>query len=216
VAAPTAGLHFEPELLEKLVARGIETAFVTLHVGPGTFRPPTIAQVVARRLHREYFHYPAATDAALRATRERGGRVIAVGTTTLRVLETVHRLRDTALADRASVQVVLPQDTDHGIARESGKSAMFAGEVNRKELGWEVCGTTRLFIRPPDKVVAADALLTNFHLPESSLLMLVAALAPDPLWRRAYRYAVDQRFRFYSYGDAMLILPQGRERSYES
>lgn len=206
VAAPTAGLHFETSLLSALADRGVTTAWITLHIGPGTFRTPTRDQIATRRLHEEVFHYPTATDTAIRLTRERNGRVIAVGTTSLRVLETVRRLVG-GRADPDSLPATTESDGErHWRCRSGQNSPLFEGTARHRAGGWEVSGTTRLFIRPPDTIAAADGLLTNFHLPGSSLLMLVAALAPEPLWRDAYVQAVAHRFRFYSYGDAMLIL----------
>lgn len=195
VAAPTAGLHFTPEVMAALERRGVEVARVRLHVGPGTFQPPTPAQIAARRLHAEHFEYTADAAAAVAAARARGGRVIAVGTTALRVLETVARLELPAVA------------ADGDVWRPEGESGFFSGEARRAGARWAVAGTTRLFIAPPDRVRAADGLLTNFHLPGSSLLMLVAALAGEPAWREVYREAVARRLRFYSYGDCMLALP---------
>jgi len=196
VAAPTAGLHFSQGILAELADRGVETTRVSLHVGPGTFRPPTEDQIASRRLHREYFRLPGAVSAKMASTRRRGGRIIAVGTTSLRVLETVARL---------GLEAGGP---DHLEFSAEGAEALpvFSGRADRRDGGWEVCGETRLFLRPPDRVTAADGLLTNFHLPGSSLLMLVAALAGDPAWRTVYTHAVDRRFRFYSYGDCMLVL----------
>lgn len=197
VAAPTAGLHFEPETLAALAARGVATAAVTLHVGPGTFRPPGPAALASGRLHAEAFAYPAATDAACRRARAAGGRIVAVGTTALRVLETVRGL---------GLEAPGP-DVRRWAEGEGGPAPVFAGEARREEPGWRVEGRTRLFLRPPAAVAAADALLTNFHLPGSSLLMLVAAFTGEASWRAAYAHAVAARFRFYSYGDAMLIAP---------
>ncbi len=198
VAAPTAGLHFDEALLAALADRGVAAASVTLHVGPGTFRPPDAADLRARRLHEEFFTYSAATDAAIAATRARGGRVVAVGTTALRVLETVARLR---LDERAEQRVAWPDD--------EMQRPVFAGAAHREAVGWRVSGLTRLFVLPPDEVVAADGLITNFHLPGSSLLMLIAAFVGVDVWRDVYAHAIETGCRFYSYGDAMLVLPQG-------
>lgn len=196
VAAPTAGLHFDAPLLDALAARGVETARVTLHVGPGTFRPPTADDLRIRRLHAERFSLPAATDAVLRRTRAADGRVIAVGTTALRVLETVRRLGlDAAPPAR--------REWDMDPARRPE----FSGRAVREGEGWCVEGLTRLFVLPPDTVPAADGLITNFHLPGSSLLMLVAAFMGGR-WRGVYDHAVREAYRFYSYGDASLILPR--------
>lgn len=162
VAAPTAGLHFDDALLRDLVARGVERAAVTLHVGPGTFRPLSARDLDTGRLHEEWCDVSAATCDALRATRARGGRVIAVGTTACRTLES---LGD----DPASMR-----------------------------------GTTDLFIRPGFSFTWTDVLVTNFHLPCSSLLMLVDAFVPGR-WRAAYATAIERGYRFYSYGDANWI-----------
>ncbi|MFH1842841.1 MAG: S-adenosylmethionine:tRNA ribosyltransferase-isomerase [bacterium] len=220
VAAPTAGLHFESELLDRLRQRGIGTAWITLHVGPGTFRPPTAEQIAGRRLHRETFQYPVATDSAIRRTRRTGGRIFAVGTTSLRVLATVQSL---ALDAGPTTVRKWPAAADSSPGRFVGNARYVRSKregadfgyttgdaADKTEAGWEVVGETRLFIRPPDEVTAVDGLLTNFHLPGSSLLMLVAAFAGETTWRRAYAHAVDAGFRFYSYGDAMLILPADR------
>lgn len=196
VAAPTAGLHFSEGMLADLEDRGVGLARVRLHVGPGTFKPPTAEQMAAGRLHREFFRLSEEAACALAAARAAGGRVIAVGTTSLRVLETVARLD----LDGRGKDVVdfAPTGAD--------PDPFFTGRARRHAGHWEVEGMTRLFIQPPDRVTAADGLLTNFHLPGSSLLMLVAALAGEETWREAYRQAVESRMRFYSYGDCMLIL----------
>ncbi len=165
VAAPTAGLHLSPRVLAALEARGAERAEVILHVGPGTFRPVRAADLAARRLHAERFELPAATARRIAQTRARGGRVLAVGTTTARVLEAC------AVGDRV--------------------------EARR--------GETDLFLLPGSRFRVVDALLTNFHLPRSSLLLLVAAFAGREAVLRAYVEAVRTGYRFYSYGDAMLI-----------
>ena len=168
VAAPTAGLHFDEDLLAALAARGVARATLTLHVGPGTFQPVREADPARHRMHAESYYLPAAARRAADAARAAGGRVVAVGTTTTRCLEAVSG------ADWAS-------DRD-------------------------LSGTTRLFIRPPHAFRRVDALLTNFHLPRSTLLMLVSAFAGRERILAAYRHAVEKRYRFYSYGDAMLIM----------
>ena len=165
VAAPTAGLHFTPELLERLQARGIERQFVTLHVGAGTFLPVKTEDIGAHRMHAETGEVSAATAEALNAVHARGGRVVAVGTTSLRLLESA--------------------------AGEDGRLRAFAGE-------------TDIFIRPGHAFRAVDGLMTNFHLPQSTLLMLVAALAGLETLHRAYRHAIVAGYRFYSYGDSSL------------
>ncbi len=201
VAAPTAGLHFDRELLDALAARGVALARVTLHVGPGTFRPPTPEQVRRGLLHGETFHCPAATLAAVARTRVAGGRVVAVGTTALRVLESVAR----------GAPGLWPGGG--GEAPPPGgeiATPWLQAVVTEEATGAGLRGETRLFLRPPQPVTAADALVTNFHLPGSSLLMLLAAfLGGEQRWRPAYAHAVARRYRFYSYGDAMLVLPAG-------
>jgi len=203
VAAPTAGLHFAEALLDRLAERGVAVAAVTLHVGPGTFRPPSAAQVAARRLHAERFELSPATAAAVADCRARGGRVVAVGTTSLRVLETVQRLALPAAAPTGATVTVAATPAD--------PAPVFQGTAVRTPQGWRVEGSTRLFIQPPDRPTAADGLVTNFHLPGSSLLMLVAAFAGDAAWRAAYAAAIAARLRFFSYGDAMLIAPAAGE-----
>jgi len=195
VAAP---MHFSTRTLAQLRTAGVAISRVSLHVGPGTFKPPSADQIAARRLHREYFHLPAQVSAELAATRTVAGRVIAVGTTALRVLETVQRL---GLTDDG------PDVRSFDVTAET-PDPVFTGMAQRRDGAWEVSGQTRLFISPPDCIGAVDGLLTNFHLPGSSLLRLVAAFIGDSCWRDVYRHAVQARLRFYSYGDCMLILPQ--------
>lgn len=166
VAAPTAGLHFTPALFDRLRDRGIEQAMVTLHVGLGTFEPIKAEDPSRHRMHAEWGEVPAGTVAAIRACKARGGRVIAVGTTATRALE----------------------------------SAALNGEL----VPWR--GETDIFIRPPYRFRVLDGLVTNFHLPRTTLLLLVAALAGADMVRAAYAEAVRREYRFYSYGDAMLIL----------
>ena len=171
VAAPTAGLHFDEPLLASLQAQGVRTASLTLHIGAGTFSPLREHRLDHNRLHSEWMHVPASTFEAVREVRRKGGRVIAVGTTVTRALET-------AMA--------------HGGAS-----------------GYE--GETDLFIRPGYTFQVVDVLLTNFHLPRSSLLALVYAFGGTARVRAAYRHAIDREYRFFSYGDAMLLL--GRHES---
>jgi S-adenosylmethionine:tRNA ribosyltransferase-isomerase len=166
VAAPTAGLHFTPEFLASLAVQGIDRADVVLHVGAGTFRPVEVDDPAEHTMHEEWFDVPARAATLLDATRSRRGRICAVGTTSLRTLESS------------------------------------LGSDGRYRPG---SGETRIFIRPPMPVRAADLLVTNFHLPRSTLLMLVAAMAGYDLVMHAYETAVRERYRFYSYGDAMLI-----------
>jgi S-adenosylmethionine:tRNA ribosyltransferase-isomerase len=165
VAAPTAGLHFDDALLGRLKERGIATAHVTLHVGAGTFQPVRVQNLAEHRMHRERWHLPQATVDAIATTRARGGRIVAVGTTTLRTLE----------------------------------SGALAGELRAGR------GETDLFVTPGFQFRVADVLVTNFHLPKSTLLMLVSAFGGLENIRAAYRHAIAQRYRFFSYGDAMLI-----------
>jgi len=166
VAAPTAGLHFDATMLGALEARGAALAYVTLHVGAGTFRPVDVDEVARHRMHAERYVIPPATAAAVDAARSRGGRVLAVGTTSLRALESA--------ADAA------------------GRVAPGAAE-------------TTLFVTPGYRFRVVDRLLTNFHLPRSTLLMLVSAFAGMGSIRAAYAHAIAARYRFFSYGDAMLL-----------
>ncbi len=167
VAAPTAGLHFDESLLTALASYGIHSSFVTLHVGAGTFLPVQTEQIEEHQMHSEIAEVSAATVAAVQACKDRGGRVIAVGTTACRALESA-----------AQTGVLLP----------------FTGE-------------TDLFLYPGKSFRVIDGLFTNFHLPESTLLMLVCALAGTDFVLAAYHHAVEQQYRFFSYGDAMLIVP---------
>ncbi|HEY8489444.1 MAG TPA: tRNA preQ1(34) S-adenosylmethionine ribosyltransferase-isomerase QueA [Dehalococcoidia bacterium] len=169
VAAPTAGLHFTPALLEAVRARGVQVVPVTLHVGPGTFRPVQAEDPRRHRMHGEAFTVPAASAEALTAVRAAGGRVVCVGTTTVRVLET--------------------------LGLQAGEGPL------QPAAGW-----TELMILPGHRFRWVDALITNFHLPRSTLLMLVSALAGREPVLRAYEEAVRRRYRFFSFGDAMLIL----------
>lgn len=165
VAAPTAGLHFDQNLLQRCAKRGVEFEYLTLHVGAGTFQPVRVEDLDAHRMHAEYVNVSADLVSRLRAARERGGRVVAVGTTVVRSLET---------------------------AAQDGELKPFTGE-------------TRIFIKPGFKFRVVDALITNFHLPESTLMMLVCAFGGYEQIMNAYRHAMHERYRFFSYGDAMLI-----------
>lgn len=167
VAAPTAGLHFTPDLLARLQQQGIAVAQVTLHVGLGTFQPVRVTRVQEHRIHRERYLIPAETVTAINATKQAGGRIVAVGTTAARTLEYA--------------------------ADQTGLLRAGAGQAD-------------IFIYPGYRFKVVDALLTNFHLPESTLLMLVAAFAGREFVLKAYSEAVRRQFRFYSYGDAMLIV----------
>ncbi len=165
VAAPTAGLHFDEAMLETVRAGGVETASLTLHVGAGTFQPVRVERLADHHMHAEWFNLPAETVEAIRRTWARGGRVVAVGTTSLRALESA-----------------------------AAKGELCAGSQE-----------TRLFITPGYRFQVVDCLLTNFHLPRSTLLMLVSAFAGMEAVRQAYAHAVAQAYRFFSYGDAMLL-----------
>jgi len=169
VAAPTAGLHFDAPLLEALAAQGVESTFVTLHVGAGTFQPVRVESLAEHRMHAEWIEVPPAACEAVAGARARGARVVAVGTTAVRCLESAAR----------------------GAAQD-GHIAPFTGD-------------TDIFIHPGYRFRVVDAMVTNFHLPESTLLMLVCAFAGYEHVMAAYRHAVEQRYRFFSYGDAMFV-----------
>ncbi|MBS7297561.1 MAG: tRNA preQ1(34) S-adenosylmethionine ribosyltransferase-isomerase QueA [Eubacteriales bacterium] len=166
-AAPTAGLHFTPELIDKIKAKGVEVHFVTLHVGLGTFRPVKAENITEHEMHSEYYILPKETADAVNRAKERGSRVISVGTTATRVLET------------------------------AGQNGLPLTESS----GW-----TDIFIYPGKSFNVIDALITNFHLPESTLIMLVSALAGRENVLRAYNEAVKEKYRFFSFGDAMFIV----------
>jgi S-adenosylmethionine:tRNA ribosyltransferase-isomerase len=165
VAAPTAGLHFDQDLLDALAAKGVETGFLTLHVGAGTFQPVRVDDIAAHKMHKEYIQVSAQLCAQVKACRERGGRVIAVGTTSVRSLE----------------------------------SAAVDGELQ------PFMGDTDIFIYPGYQFQVVDAMITNFHLPESTLLMLVSAFCSKKMLLDAYQEAIDRKYRFFSYGDAMFL-----------
>ncbi len=165
-AAPTAGLHFTPELLKDLENNGVKIAYVTLHVGLGTFRPVKVDDVENHKMHSEFYIITKETADIINETKKNGGRIISVGTTSTRVLETV--------------------------ANEEG--------CVKEATGW-----TDIFIYPPYKFKCPDALITNFHLPESTLLMLVSAFSSKEIVMNAYAEAVDEKYRFFSFGDAMLL-----------
>lgn len=172
VAAPTAGLHFTPNLLQRCQDHRIDRSEVTLHVGIGTFRPVSVENLTEHRMHSEWCELPADTAERLNVTRNAGGRIVAVGTTSLRTIE-------------SAAQQVDPTESNSFHS-------------------WQ--GQTNLFVRPPYTFRSTDVLLTNFHLPKSTLLMLVSAFGGFDFVRRAYEEAVAERYRFFSYGDAMLLL----------
>lgn len=166
-AAPTAGLHFTHELLEKIRQKGVKIAFVTLHVGLGTFRPVSVENIEDHHMHSEYYELSEETAQIINETRAHGGRIIAVGTTSVRTLETCSKDDGTVVAQT---------------------------------------GNTQIFIYPGYKFKAVDSLITNFHLPESTLLMLISAFYNRESIMNAYQEAIKQNYRFFSFGDAMLIL----------
>ncbi|KVH62528.1 tRNA preQ1(34) S-adenosylmethionine ribosyltransferase-isomerase QueA [Burkholderia cepacia] len=170
VAAPTAGLHFDQPLLDRLDAMGVERATLTLHVGAGTFQPVRVDNIAEHKMHSEWYDLPQSLVDKIAATRARGGSVIAVGTTSMRALEAAARTADEAGRPLAATQA----ETD-------------------------------IFITPGYRFRVVDRLVTNFHLPKSTLLMLVSAFAGVETIRAAYRHAIEQRYRFFSYGDAMLL-----------
>lgn len=165
-AAPTAGLHFTPEMLEKIKAKGVKIGYVTLHVGLGTFRPVKVEDVTKHKMHTEHYHMPAETAELINETKKNGGRVIAVGTTSCRTIESV-----------AAKNGCICEDDDN----------------------------TSIFIYPGFEFKCMDALITNFHLPESTLIMLVSAFAGFDNIMNAYHTAVEEKYRFFSFGDAMFI-----------
>jgi S-adenosylmethionine:tRNA ribosyltransferase-isomerase len=166
-AAPTAGLHFTKELLEKIRAMGVNVTYITLHVGIGTFRPVKVDDATKHKMHSEYYSIDDSTAKVLNDTKDNGGRIIAVGTTSVRTLET----------------------------------------VAKKGLPIEACsGWTDIFIYPPYDFRLVEGMITNFHLPESTLLMLVSAFAQKDLILGAYRQAVEEKYRFFSFGDSMIII----------
>lgn len=167
VAAPTAGLHFDAPLLQQLTDKGVEFAYVTLHVGAGTFQPVRVDKVLEHKMHAEYIDIPQSTVDAIAACKARGGRVIAVGTTSVRSLES---------------------------AAQQGDGSLIAYK-----------GDTQIFIYPGYEFKVVDALITNFHLPESTLIMLVSAFSQREYVMQAYATAIAEQYRFYSYGDAMFI-----------
>lgn len=172
VAAPTAGLHFDTQMLDELGKRGIDTAYITLHVGAGTFQPVKVENIAEHKMHSELYQIPQLTVDAVKRAQDQGGRIIAVGTTALRALESAWH-----------------------------EGALQAG-----------ANETAIFITPGFEFKVADRLLTNFHLPKSTLLMLVSAFGGVDLLKRAYLHAVKEKYRFFSYGDAMLIERQAQVR----
>ncbi len=188
VAAPTAGLHFDEQMLARLGDMGVQLAWLTLHVGAGTFQPVRVSNLAEHKMHSEHYDIPQATVQAIAGARAGGRAVIAVGTTSLRALESAARAGSLRTGDsglRSETDFSLRSETDCGLRSGAGE--------------------TDLFITPGYRFRVADRLITNFHLPKSTLLMLVAAFAGMEPMRAAYRHAILQRYRFFSYGDAMLI-----------
>jgi S-adenosylmethionine:tRNA ribosyltransferase-isomerase len=169
VAAPTAGLHFDQEMFEQTRILNVDHAYITLHVGAGTYQPLKREHIEENKLHSEFIEVSKETCSAIANAQDKGGRVIAVGTTTVRAIEAVSQ--------------------------------------NNEVSPWS--GETDIFIKPDYRFKTVNALLTNFHLPKSSLLLLVSAMAGKEMIMKAYEYAIEKKFRFYSYGDAMLIFPKG-------
>ncbi len=203
VAAPTAGLHFTDDLLRQLKEVGVRFAYVTLHVGAGTFKPITTQTVQEHQIHREWYRLDAQNAAAINAARAESGRIVAVGTTVTRVLETVADVQQVGWASAHADGLAADAQRQHGLK----------GTPNANYRVWEprpilrpAEGTTDLFITPGYQFKVADAMVTNFHLPRSTLLALVAAFAGLEQTLAAYRHAIEQRYRFYSYGDAILIV----------
>ena len=178
IAAPTAGLHFTQELLARLQQRGIETTFVTLHVGVGTFRPVEVEDVRTHQMHGEWVEVSPATVEKIRSTKARGGRIIAVGTTAVRALEGAAAATETPIGDYPLQPF---------------------------------CGHTNLFIYPGYKWRVVDGMITNFHLPRSTLLMMIGAAIGRSRVLDLYAEAIEEQYRFYSFGDAMLILPEAKK-----
>jgi S-adenosylmethionine:tRNA ribosyltransferase-isomerase len=190
VAAPTAGLHFDEAMLDKLKAKGVNIAYVTLHVGAGTFQPVRVDNIEDHKMHSEIYHIPAETIALIEATKNKGGSIIAVGTTSLRALES------------AAANIDALQASIHAPSRASPTIS----SLNSKDLCSEnISGETNIFITPGFQFKIVDKLITNFHLPKSTLLMLVSAFAGFEPTKNAYAHAVKQEYRFFSYGDAMFL-----------
>jgi len=195
-AAPTAGLHFTPELLEHIRARGIQIAEVTLHVGLGTFRPVKAEQVQEHHMHSEFYQLDEKAAEIINETKRRGGRVVCVGTTSCRTVESAAaKLKEEDAGDSQPVKL------------KEGEAAFGQPQSLQREQWVKACsGWTDIFIYPGYKFQVLDALITNFHLPESTLVMLVSALAGREQVLNAYETAVKEQYRFFSFGDAMLII----------
>jgi S-adenosylmethionine:tRNA ribosyltransferase-isomerase len=204
VAAPTAGLHFDEAMLATLKAKGVNIAYVTLHVGAGTFQPVRVDNIKDHKMHSELYHICAETADLIAATKAAGRNVIAVGTTSLRALESA------AAEYEKSSQINTGEENDalganiHAASRASSESSALNTNL-KNTLFKRLNGDTSIFITPGFEFKVVDKLLTNFHLPKSTLLMLVSAFAGYANIKNAYQHAVTQQYRFFSYGDAMLL-----------
>ena len=196
VAAPTAGLHFDEDLLAALKEKGVDIGHVTLHVGAGTFQPLRGENLEEQQLHKEYMEVDAALCEKIRDCKARAGKVVAVGTTVVRCLEEAAR--------QAIFHKMDQHENDHHKIDGQSDCDWRSADAS-EEMVKPFTGDTQLFIYPPYRFKCVDAMVTNFHLPRSSLLMLVAAFSNLELLQKAYRHAIDEQYRFFSYGDAMLL-----------
>ena len=195
VAAPTAGLHFDAAMFLQLKVKGINSAFVTLHVGAGTFQPVRVDDIKDHKMHSEIYHISAETLAAIQATKLAGGKVIAVGTTSLRALESAAAVKNSIAEKNDALEANI-----HEPAGASFNKSSFLDNISM-----DLSGETNIFITPGFQFKVVDKLITNFHLPKSTLLMLVSAFAGFENIKHAYAHAIAHQYRFFSYGDAMLI-----------
>ena len=210
VAAPTAGLHFTPEVLERIRQRGIETAELTLHVGLGTFQPVRVEVVEEVRLHKEWYEISEVAAEKIQRARDAGRRIVAVGTTTVRTLEYAarksppmqKRLGRATLSDPS--EIVIPSGAEARSAEAESRDLLFGAEEGSSKIVAQ-SGEADIFIYPGFEFKVVGAMLTNFHLPKSTLLMLVSALAGRERVLTAYEHAVREKYRFYSYGDCMFV-----------
>jgi S-adenosylmethionine:tRNA ribosyltransferase-isomerase len=201
VAAPTAGLHFTPEILDRIHARGVETAELTLHVGLGTFQPVRVEVVEEHQLHKEWFEIPAEAAEKIQRARDAGRRIVAVGTTTVRTLE--YAVRNPQPAEsRVDSEI---EETSQPNPRVPHPSRVCLGGDSPDERITPQSGEADIFIFPGFEFKVVGAMLTNFHLPKSTLLMLVSAFAGRERVLQAYEHAVREKYRFYSYGDCMFV-----------
>ncbi len=202
-AAPTAGLHFTPELLEELEQKGIRIARLTLHVGLGTFRPVKVDTIEEHHMHSEYYELSEEAAEMINRTKAEGGRVISVGTTSTRTLETVANV----LAAGKDASVEETGEAPSGVAELVAQNAASEAEEERGFIPLRACsGWTDIFIYPGYRFRVVDSLITNFHLPQSTLIMLVSAFYDREHVLEAYETAVRERYRFFSFGDAMLLI----------